>query len=74
MILKSGNPRVLVTREQSKKNDRAEKSTIVEQFSVKISVQVVHDKLKFWEVSKGGTLVTHISRALFNIHIAMPLW
>ena len=65
MILKSGNPRVLVTREQSKKNDRDEKSTIVEQFSVKISVQVVHDKLKFWEVSKGGTFFSHIS---------MPLW
>ena len=43
MILKSGNIRILVTQERSKKNDREEENAIVELSSIEFSVQVMYD-------------------------------
>ena len=42
MILKSGNIRILVTQERSKKNDREEENAIVELSSIEFSVQVMY--------------------------------
>ena len=42
MILKSGNIRILVTQERSKKNDREEENSIVELCSIEFPVQVMY--------------------------------